>query len=110
MSKVERRILRFLVKAIIRVNRNAWSELKWQIYDGGFQSYYPAQDDFASAAEHSISRLTSETRDELRIAWKSDVPSRPSLDEEHFEAIYARLVVEEIVERARVAAYRTIHW
>jgi hypothetical protein len=91
-------------------NRNAWWELKRQIYDGGYQPHYPAQDDFDGPAQRAIANLPDETKVALIAEWRSDVPARAGLTEPAILAAYARVIVEEVVERARAAAYKTESW
>lgn len=110
MNPAEKRLLRDTIKALAHHNRNAWSDLKRQIFEGGFQSDYPVQGDFDGPAERLIARLSGETKDALIAEWRSAVPARIRLTDPDILAAYARVVVEEVVERARVAAYRTENW
>lgn len=54
MNRHERALLRETVNAVARHHPNAWWELKWQIYDGGSRSYYPAQGEFNPAASRTV--------------------------------------------------------
>lgn len=106
MTRNEKRILRDLLKQVVRHDRWAWVELKRQIWDLGNQSYYDAQGNFLLAAERHIKRLPSDVRGELIAEWNSARPSNP-IATDNFEATYTLLALEEVIERARIAAYRT---
>ena len=110
MNPAEKRLLRDTIKALAHHNRNAWSDLKRQIFEGGFQSDYPVQGDFDTPAERVIARLPDETKAALIAEWQNAVPARAKLTDPEILAAYSRIIVEEVVERARVAAYRTENW
>lgn len=110
MTRKEKSILREAIKAVANHNRNAWWELKRQIYEGGYQSYYPAQGDFDFPAQQVIRKLPDETKNALLAEWRQVKPLRTDYGNEEILHAYARLIVEEIVERARIAAYRTENW
>lgn len=110
MNRNERLLLRPAINAVARHNRNAWRELKRQIFDGGYQPYYPVQDDFGGAAERAIATLPPETKAALIAEWQCAVPTRARCTDSEVLASYARVVVEAVVERARAAAYKTENW
>lgn len=110
MTRNERRLLRDAINATAHHNRNAWWELKRQIFDGGYQSHYPAQGDFDRPAKHAIEQLPAETKAALIAEWRNNVPARAELGESAILAAYARVIVEEVVERARAAAYKIESW
>lgn len=110
MNLNEKRILRTAIKAVAHHNSNAWWELKRQIFDGGFQSYYPMQGDFDGPAERVIAGQSGDVKEALINEWRKAKPSRADLSDSEILAAYARLIVEEVVERARIAAYRTENW
>lgn len=110
MNRNEKRILRSVIKAVAHHNSNAWWELKRQIFEGGYQSYYPMQDDFYGPAQRLILDKTQEVKKSLISEWKTALPSRAELSDSEILDAYARMVVEEVVSRARVAAYRTTNW
>lgn len=85
-------------------------ELKRQIFEGGFQRYYPVQSDFDFPAQRAVERLPDETKALLINEWKSASPPRAQHSDSKILEAYARIIVEEVVERARLAAYRTINW
>ncbi len=110
MTRNERRLLRDAINATAHHNRNAWWELKRQIWDGGYASYYPATGDFDAPAQRAITALPSDAKAALVAEWRSAVPARSDGSDSEILASYARVVVEEIIERARLAAYRTKNW
>ena len=110
MNRNEKRLLRDAIRMVAHNNRNAWWELKRQISEGGYQSYYPVQGDFDRAAERTIAKQSDETKSGLIAEWRQAVPARAGLTDSQILAAYARVVVEEVVERARLAASRTENW
>ncbi|WP_143280613.1 hypothetical protein [Brachymonas denitrificans] len=110
MNRNEKRILRPIIKAVAHQNSNAWWELKRQIFDGGYQTYYPMQGDFDGPAQRVIAGQTQEVKEALINEWKTAIPSRADLSDSEILDAYVRMIVEEVVERARVAAYRTENW
>jgi len=109
MTRNEKRILRDLLKQVVRHDRWAWVELKRQIWDLGYQSYYDAQGNFLLATERLIKRLPPEVRGELIAEWNSARPG-DLITADNFESAYTLLALEEVIERARSAAYRTQDW
>ncbi|MDH0350797.1 hypothetical protein [Aeromonas caviae] len=110
MNRVEKSLLRSAIKAVTHFNSSAWWELKRQIFEGGFQRYYPVQSDFDFPAQRAVERLPDETKALLINEWKSASPPRAQHSDSKILEAYARIIVEEVVERARLAAYRTINW
>lgn len=110
MNRDEKRILRTAIKAVAHHNSSAWWELKRQIFEGGYQSYYPMQGDFSGPAERVIAVQSGAVKEALINEWRKARPPRADLSDSEILATYARLIVEEVVERARVAAYRTESW
>lgn len=109
MTKNEKRILRDLLKQVVTHSKASWQQLKREIFDLGYQSYYDAQGNFLLAAERRIKRLPSEVRGELIAEWNSARPG-DLITADNFESAYTLLVLEEVIERARSAAYRTQDW
>jgi hypothetical protein len=110
LTKTERQNLGPLIKEIVRNNRDAWWQLKREIWDLGYQSYYSAQGDFFMAVERAVSSIPIDTRSLLCIEWGEANRRRGEISESNFIATYTLLVLEELVRRARIAAYRTIDW
>lgn len=110
MNRKEKHILKTAIKAVRHHNSNAWWELKRQIFEGGYQPHYPAQLDFDQSAEQMIERQSESVKAVLINAWKTAKPPRAELSDSEILSSYARLIVAEIVARARVAASRTQNW
>ena len=110
MNRNERLLLRPAINAVARHNRNAWWELKRQIYEGGYEPRYPVQGDFDEPAEHAVAALPPETKVALIAEWRRVIPARTPYTDLEILAAYARVVVEAVVERARGAAYKTENW
>lgn len=49
MNRYEKNLLRTTIQAVAHHNANAWWELKRQMFEGGYQSYYPMQGEFRDA-------------------------------------------------------------
>jgi len=110
MNRQEHALLRETINAAAHHHPNAWWALKWQIFDSGYQPFYPAQGDFISAANRAVNALPADRKQALVQTWNSRCPPRVALPEAQILERYAATIVEVIVERARVAASRTIHW
>ena len=110
MTREEKRILRDAIKFVAHDNANAWHELKRQIFEGGLQGYYPVQGDFDYLARQAIDRLSHDELDRLLVEWRKSSSNESTFSDNQIFEAYARMIVGEVVERARDAAYRTIHW
>jgi len=110
MTRVEKQILRASIKAVAHHNPHAWWELKRQIYDGGYQPYYPMQGDFQFDAERAVKLLTANSKEKLLEEWRKTNPGTSVTSFEDLVSHYAAVIIEEVVERANVAAYRTTNW
>jgi hypothetical protein len=110
MNRNEKRILRTAIQAVAHHNSNAWCELKRQIFEYGYQSYYPVQGDFDRPAEQVIAGQPNTVKQALVNEWLTAKPARANFPESEILNAYARLIVEEVVRRARLAAYRTVNW
>jgi hypothetical protein len=110
MTRDEKRILRTTIKAIIEHNRNLWWELKRQIFDMGYQTWYPMQDEYRSPVAGVFKGLDPVKRAELLAEWRKCRPEKASYTDEKIISTYELIVIEEIVERARSAAHRTVSW
>lgn len=110
MNRREKELLRPAINATAHHNGDAWWELKRQIWEGGYASYYPAAGDFDVPAERAIAALPDETKAALVAEWRAAIPARWDGSDPEILAGYARVIVEEVIERARLAAYRTVNW
>jgi hypothetical protein len=110
MTKGELSILRESIKAVSHHNPHEWWELKREIYDSGYQSFYQAQLFFDRRARASVNALAPDIKTALVQLWLSAKPTREKADEGAILLAYGCMVVEEIVTRARIAAYRTESW
>ena len=110
MTRNEKRILRVALQQVVHHDKNAWWALKREIWDRGYQSYYDAQDDFMDAAERALEILPDEVRSSLCVEWNKANPQRGEISETNFVSAYTMLILDEVIKRAWVAAYRTIHW
>lgn len=109
VNRTERQVLAPIVKRVRGFNEHAWWELKRQTWDYGHQLYYPAQDEFLRPAEAALGRLDAASLAILAAQYASQHPGAcASIDA--VRSHYAHVVVEEVVNRARVAAYRTVEW
>lgn len=109
MNKTERSILGPVIKRTRLSHKNAWWDLKQQILDTGFQSYYPAQDYFDRIAKNQLSRISNSDIFVLTEEWKKVYPESVPTADQVFEH-YSYLIIEEVVRRAGIAAYRTENW
>lgn len=106
MNKIERSILGHLIKRTRLAHKNAWCELKRQIWDYGFQSYYPAQDYFDVIAKKQLSRISTLDVLVLTEEWEKTHPELEAKADQVLE-YYRYLIIVELVRRAGIAAYRT---
>lgn len=57
MNTIEKRILKDVIYRVAHHNKNLWWALKWQIWDSGFQTYYPHQGELEQIAERALIAL-----------------------------------------------------
>lgn len=110
MNREQQRLLRDTLAKLRRRRKWAWWELKRQIFDAGYQTWYPAQDHFLPAVEQAFHALPDETLRALIAAWRKAGGANADDEDRKILDLYPALIMEELVERARAAAYRTIHW
>lgn len=110
MNRNERQLLRDATNAVAHHNEHAWWALKHQIWDYGEQSYYVMQGEFDQPAKRAIAFLPDATKAMLLNEWRTALPARKTLSDAEILDWYARAIVEEVVRRARVAAYQTENW
>jgi hypothetical protein len=109
MTRTEQQILGSTIKAICRHNSYLWWELKRQIWDGGYQPFYPRQSEYEDRISRAIGKFDEATLDALGREWKRYSSSAETAPEA-VRAYYEAVVMEEVVRRATAAAYRTVHW
>jgi len=110
MNRTEARILREATRDVAHHNKHLWWELKRQIWDFGYQSYFPHQGEYELPAKRAVNHLPEQSLDELRLEYCAQYMDEPSPSREHLVEHYAMLMIEEIVRRAGIAAYRTENW
>jgi hypothetical protein len=110
MTKDELAILRGSIKAVAHYNPNEWWELKREIYDSGYQSFYQSQLFFDRRAQVAVNALPDNQQAALVTLWRNDRPGKTELDDGAILFAYGRMIVEVIIERAGKAAYRTENW
>jgi hypothetical protein len=109
MTRVERKILFPAIKRVRLFNSNVWWELKWEVWDSGYQSHYRIQDEYIKPAQRALAHLPNDQLNVLIEEWARQHPEIEATDlivKDH----YSSVIVEEIVRRACIAAYRTIEW
>ena len=109
MNHIERSALGASIREICRHNQHLWWELKRQIWDGGYQTYYPRQGEYEIPVRRALQRLDPQSFEILASEWKKSNPNSEAAAEtvaRHYEAV----IIEEIVRRAGIAAYRTNEW
>jgi hypothetical protein len=107
VDKVYKKILSEIVYRVAHHNGNLWWELKREIFDSGFQLHYHWQEEFQPIAEQIIGSLDSTQQKVLIQEWRRKNPSAETQDSQIL-SIYVYLIIEQVVQRARSAAYRTI--
>ena len=112
LNRNEKSILRAAIKTVSHPpwNSHAWEELKHQIFDYGYQKYYPAQGEFDIHAKNEIARLSEQEKEDLLTEWRNAKPPRSEMSDSEILAYYAHQIVEEIVIRARAASARSFFY
>lgn len=109
MTQNEKRILRPVIKGIIRYDKDAWSQLKREIYDLGYQSYYDTQGNFLNIIDRAVFNLEADVKHLLMSEWNK-TNRKQAVTFSDFHATCVLLILEEVIERARSAAMRTVNW
>lgn len=65
MNKAELKLLREIIHYVAHHNKNAWWELKRQIWESGYQATYPLVGEFRSSAERQIEKLPEKEKSAL---------------------------------------------
>ena len=110
MNRTESRILREATKKVAHHNKHLWWELKRQIWDFGYQTNYPCQGEYEIAAKRAVSHLPEASLQELHLAYSAQFNNEQPISRERLIDHYTAVMIEEIVRRAGIAAYRTDNW
>lgn len=110
MTRNEKQLLRTVIKKIIRYDKEEWWLLKRQIFDFGYQSHYDAEGSFIDVIDREVFNLQPDVKHALIVEWNSANPKRNKITYASFHSAYRLLILEEIVERARIGAMRTVNW
>lgn len=110
MTKATKKILSRLIYAVAHHDKNLWWELKRQIFDTGYQAYYPWEGEFESAAKRALANLPKSDQSVLIDEWRRNRPNDENVPNTKILLSYVPVIVEQVVERARSAAYRTKDW
>jgi len=110
MTNKELAILGNSIKKLIKSNRSAWIDLKKEIEDYGYQSYYCSQDYFKQAAIKEVFSLSKEAKEKLIKEWKRSYRLIKLNTDDEILNQYALIVIDKIVSRARAAGARTVNW
>lgn len=105
MTIKEREIIGKQISAIIKNCKDEWQNLKEQISDYGYQSYYPTQDYFVKPIQNLIDGLNDEKKQILINEWKSKKNRIQFDSDSKYLEQYKAYIMEEIVSRASKAAY-----
>lgn len=100
-TKIEKEILRNPVKELIRSNKRAWNDLKREIFDRGYQSFYNSQVEFDKSAKEAVLSLSDEEKQALIKEWKRMQRVFELKADKRILNQYGLMIVEMIVERAR---------
>lgn len=106
MTKKEREILSKKISSMIKRYKYEWNELKEEILDYGYQSYYSSSDAFREEIEILIRNLTREEKDILILEWKTQKSRIQFESDEFYIKQYKLFVMEELVSRALRATSR----
>lgn len=110
MNRAEKKILRKVIFHVAHHNKYLWWEIKRQIWDHGFQVFYPRQGEFDQAAVRALKALGTPERQALVLEWRKAHAHQLETPEEQILLSYVPLVIEEVIQRATTAAYRTTNW
>jgi hypothetical protein len=110
VSRQELAILRSAITQVARHDRHAWKQLKWEIWEYGYRDHYSAEELFNDAAERALRSLNAADKETLNQLWRDSHPNRAADNDGRIINAYSRLIVEKVIERARTAGNRTIHW
>lgn len=106
MTKVEREILSKSISNLSKKYKEEWQLLKEQIFDYGYQSVYPAQDEFTKPIYFLVVNLSDEEKRVLINEWKSKSERIQFETDERYLKQYEAYIMEELVSRASKATCR----
>jgi hypothetical protein len=107
MTRMEQRLLGPVIKAVIGGCPDSWNRLKVEIFNYGNQEFYPAQADFYPHVDRLMDQFDEATRTSLIEAWQAARPRRANLSDKEILLSYRAMIIETIVQRAEMAAYRS---
>lgn len=110
MTRTKKHILSNTIRTVIRGNQAVWHQLKRAIFDLGYQAEYMTTAEFLAPVERALDRLNTLSRQDLLTEWQKSHSAQTAPSESSLTSSYALLILEEIVERARIAASRTYEW
>ena len=97
---------------MVASDTEAWRSLKYQTQHGPEATdfpFYPAALEFANAAKEVLAVSPQDQRD-LVAEWKRTPRFVDLSTHDEILARYATVVLDQVVDRARVAAARTENW
>jgi hypothetical protein len=100
LTKIEKEILRNPAKGLIKSNKMAWNDLKREIFDFGYQSWYYSQEEFKKPAIAAIFSLNDDAKRALIKEWKHMPRVYELKTDNEILNQYALVLVELIVTRA----------
>lgn len=110
MVEPTKKTLGRLTYVVVHHDKNLWWELKRQIFEFGYQSYYPRQGEFEFAARRALVNLFEADQSALIDQWRKNNPSHKDVPNADILLSYVSVIIEQVVERARSAAYQTKNW
>jgi hypothetical protein len=96
-----------VIKAVIRARPYVWQRLKYEIFNYGNQTGYPAEFELYPVIDRLMDQFDEATRVGLVEAWLAAKPRRRNLSDDEILLSYRAMIVEVIVQRAETAAYRS---
>jgi hypothetical protein len=109
MNRREQKLLGPIVKAGIRGLPDSWNRCKYEVSNYGNREFYPLQSDFYPPVDRLMDGFDEATRVSLIEAWLTARPKRRNLPDRAILMSYRAMIIETIVHRAEVAAYRSNH-
>ena len=106
MTKVEREILSKSISNLSKNFKVEWQLLKEHIVDYGYQSFYPAQDEFTKPIHFLVNSLSDEEKRVLINEWKNKSERIQFETDEAYLKQYEAYIMEELVSRASKATCR----